>query len=75
MQFYFLFVILITFPYTNGNFINTCLKKLDKGLNFIEQRFTEFNFDGLFGVVLTQGMKHKYLIVPAFYYCLFSSVN
>lgn len=46
--------ILCTVEYNHE--ITICQEKLHKVLTFITTRYFEFNFDGLFGVVLAQGM-------------------
>lgn len=53
-----------------GKEINLCLEKLNRVLSFIEKKHYEFNFDGLFGVVLAQGK----LIIFHNYHLLFSEL-
>lgn len=38
-----------------GHLIELCIKKLDKGLTFIDNDYKQINFDGLFGVILAEG--------------------
>lgn len=37
------------------NKVEDCLKKLTGLIEFVENKFYEFNFDGLFGIILAQG--------------------
>lgn len=57
----FLIFIIITlkqfsYIHTYETEIKACQIKLDKVLTFIEDRYYEFNFDGLFGVVLAESV-------------------
>lgn len=60
------YVIVITYSFVyaeeckKGYPIQENQEKLDKVLTFVENRYYEFNFDGLLGIVLAQGRVLKY---------------
>lgn len=63
---FLIYIIILTSHFLNSeeyvNEIKLCQEKLSKVLRFIDENYYEFNFDGLFGIILAQGKVVTYYL-------------